>query len=71
MRRECIMEMISVGTLVAMASIGVGASVLEKVLSATGKVTEASYVSIVGLSSIAVPAVYSILKIIQTVAKLG
>jgi len=65
------MEMISVGTLVAMASIGVGASVLEKVLSATGKVTEASYVSIVGLSSIAVPAVYSILKIIQTVAKLG
>ena len=65
------MEMISVGTLVAMASIGVGASILEKVLSATGKVTEASYVSIVGLSSLACPAVYSLIKIIQTVAKLG
>lgn len=65
------MEMISVGTLVTMASIGVCASVLEKVLNATGKVTEASYVGIVGLSSIGVPAVISVIKLIQTVAKLG
>jgi len=65
------MEMINVGTLVAMASIGVGASILEKVLSATGKVTEASYVGIVGLSGIGIPAVYSIIKLIQAVAKLG
>ena len=65
------MEIISVGTLVGMASIGVGASILEKVLNATGKVTEASYVSIVGLCSLGIPAVISILKLIQTVAKLG
>ena len=65
------MEMISVGTLVAMASVGVGASILEKILNVTGKVTEASYVSIVGLSSIGVPAVISIIKLIQAVAKLG
>jgi hypothetical protein len=65
------METITVGTLVAMAGIGVGASILEKVLTATGKITEASYVSIVGLSGIAIPAVYSIIKLIQAVAKLG
>jgi len=65
------MEIISVSTLVAMASIGIGASILERILTATGKVTEASYVNIVGLSSIGVPAVYSVIKLIQTVAKLG
>jgi Na+-driven multidrug efflux pump len=65
------MDTITVGTLVAMASIGVGASILEKVLNATGKVTEATYVSIAGLSGIGIPAVYAVVKLIQTVAKLG
>jgi Na+-driven multidrug efflux pump len=65
------MNTVTVGTLVAMASIGVGASILEKVLSATGKVTEATYVSIVGMSGIAIPAVYAMVKLIQAVATLG
>jgi Na+-driven multidrug efflux pump len=65
------MDTVTVGTLVAMASIGVGASILEKVLNATGKVTEATYVGIVGLSGIGVPAVYAMVRLIQAVAKLG
>jgi hypothetical protein len=65
------MEVVTVGTLVAMASIGVGASILEKVLTATGKATEATYVGIVGLSGIGVPAVYAVVRLIQAVAKLG
>jgi hypothetical protein len=65
------MGTVTVGTLVAMASIGVGASILEKVLSATGKVTEATYVGIVGLSGIGIPAVYAIVSLIKAVASLG
>jgi len=55
-------------TIITMMSIGVSATIAEKVLNSFGKCDMASFCNIAGLSGLGITAIGLIIKLIQTLA---
>ncbi|HAK41621.1 MAG TPA: hypothetical protein DCM59_01380 [Clostridium sp.] len=57
-------------TIITMMSIGVTATIAEKVLNSFGKCDMASFCNIAGLSGLGITAIGLIVKLIQTLASI-
>lgn len=57
-------------TIITMMSIGVTATIAEKVLNSFGKCDMASFCNIAGLSGLGITAIGLIIKLIQTLASI-
>lgn len=65
------MEFITNGTIIGMTVIGVSCCVLEKVLTACGKINESQCINVAGYSSIGASAIMCIAKLIEALKVLG
>ena len=62
--------MISTTTIVALAGIGVGVFISESVLNKIGKIEEAKYINLVGISALGTSALAQVIKLFQALANL-
>ena len=65
------MEFITNGTIIGMTVIGVSCCVLEKVLTACGKINESQCINVAGYSSIGTSAIMCIAQLIEALKVIG